>query len=92
MLVLGQLSVSELDMSLESEEVCGLYAGDAGRDEVHGGAVRNQDPEEGRCDPGWWCGVHDGWEKGAGAEGQATLPHPAPLLLPDCGERCSARR
>lgn len=28
-----------------------LTAGDAGRDEVNGGAVRHQDPEERRCDP-----------------------------------------
>lgn len=62
-----------------------VSAGDASRDEVDRGAVRHQDPEERRRDPGRRCGVHDGGEEGIGPEGQAAFPHTAPLLLPDCG-------
>ena len=59
--------------------------GDAGRAQGHGGAVRHQDPEEGRGDPGRRRGVHHGGEEGAGPVREATLPHPFALLLPDHG-------
>lgn len=75
-----------------SNGVCVLHAGNAGRDEVHGGAVRNQDLEEGCGDPGRWCGVYYGWKEGVGTEGQATVPHPAPLLLSDRGKRWSEKK
>lgn len=64
----------------------GLPAGDAGGQEGDGGAVRHQDIEEGRGDPGRRCGVHPGGEAGAGPAGQAPVPDAAALLLPDGGK------
>ena len=63
-----------------------LPAGDAGRPEGDRGAVRHQDPEEGRGHPGRRCGMHHGGEAGAGPARQATVPDAAALLLPDSGE------
>lgn len=60
-------------------------AGDAGWDEVYGGAVRYKDPEE-RCrDPRRRRRMYDGGEESLGPERQTALPHAAPLLLPDSG-------
>lgn len=63
-----------------------LPAGDAGRPEGDRGAVRHQDPEEGRGHPGRRRGVHHGGEAGPGAARQAAVPDAAALLLPDGGE------
>ncbi len=36
--------------------------------------------------PGWWRGLHDGWEANPGHGTEASVPGPASLLLPDHGE------
>ena len=63
-----------------------LPAGDAGRPEGDRGAVRHQDPEEGRGHPGRRRGVHHGGEAGVGPARQAAVPDAAALLLPDGGK------
>lgn len=45
-----------------------LWSGDVGRDEVNRGAVRHQDPEERRGDPGRRRRVYDGGKKSFGPE------------------------
>lgn len=60
--------------------------GDARWQKRNRGAVRHQNPEEGRGDPGWRRGVHHGGEAGAGTARQAPVPDAAALLLPDSGK------
>lgn len=61
--------------------------GDAGGAQRHRGAVRREDPEEGRGDPGWRRGMHHGGEESVGVVWEAPLPNTAPLHLPDHGRR-----
>lgn len=63
----------------------GSPAGDAGREEGHGWAVRHQNPEEGCRDPGRRCGVHHGGKESPRSVWETTFPHSAALLFPNHG-------
>lgn len=64
---------------------CWLPLGDVGWEEGYRWVVRHQNPEEGRGNPGRWCGVHHGWEESPGSVWEASFPHAAALLFPNHG-------
>ena len=88
----AQLLIFELDTIVPPVQCVlrnldNIAAGDAGREEGHGRAVRDQDTQEGHHHPGRRHRLRHDREEGPGPVPEAALPCPASLLLPNHGKR-----